>query len=355
MAVSLDHFVENLILSGLMSVDELAAFRESLPPDRQPQRAEDLVRELVLAERLTLFQAEKVCQGRIRGLVFDEYTVLDRLGTGGMGQVFKAEHHTMGRLVALKMLPPAMMDSPEAVRRFHREVRAAARLLHPNIVTAFDAREHDGICCLVMEYVDGQDLASLVKEEGPLRTAAAVDCILQAARGLHYAHGEGVVHRDIKPSNLLVDKRGTVKILDLGTARIFDECEDAADRLSQSDPVLGTCDYMAPEMADDAAATDRRADIYSLGCTLFRLLTGDPPFPRGSTIEILLAHREAPIPSLSDERGDVSDGLDAACRKMLAKNPNDRQQSMGEVIEALEQAMAVYGIPQGGKGLGMRG
>jgi len=340
MPLSLDHFIENVILSGLMSVDELAVFQGSLPPERQPRSPQDLARELILAGKLTRFQAEKVYQGKTRGLVFDEYTILDRLGAGGMGQVYRAEHHTMGRIVALKMLPPKMMDSPEAVRRFQREVRTAARLLHPNIVTAFDAREHDGVYCLVMEYVDGQDLATLVKENGPMPVESAVECILQAARGLEYAHGENVVHRDVKPSNLLVDKKGTVKILDMGLARVFGAPDQGSgDRLTGSGQMMGTCDYLAPEQAENTRTADCRADVYSLGCTFFRLLTGSPPYTGDSMLKILLAHREAPIPSLCDDRGDVSPQLDAVCRKMLAKRPEDRYQSMTEVIAALETCM----------------
>jgi serine/threonine protein kinase len=220
MPVTLEQFVHNLTASGLMSAEQVAAIQQTLPADKRPQNAEELGKFLVHLGNLTAYQAGAVWQGRIKGLVFDEYIVLDKLDEGGMGVVLKAWHRHMERLVAVKTLPAAVMKSPDAVQRFYHEVKAAARLSHPNIVAAYDAREHEGSHYLVMEYVEGKDLAALIREHGPLPVPQAVDCILQAARGLDYAHKQGIIHRDIKPSNLLVDRSGTVKVLDMGLARI---------------------------------------------------------------------------------------------------------------------------------------
>ena len=340
MAITLGQFVQNLVRSGLFSADELSAFEESLPPEKRPKDAQGLARELVQAKRLTKYQAAAVYQGRTRGLVFGEYVVLDKIGAGGMGQVLKARHRTMERIVALKVLAQRAMASPEAVDRFRREVKAAAKLEHPNIVIAHDAGEADGIHFLVMQYVDGQDLAAIVKQRGPLPVAEAVDYTIQAAKGLEYAHTQGVIHRDIKPGNLLLSREGTVKILDMGLARVGEDggAMDAtgAERLTETGQVMGTCDYMAPEQAEDTHAADHRADIYSLGCTLYRLLTAKPPYSGKTTIQLLLAHREAPIPSLSAARPDAPRELEAVFQKMMTKQPADRYQSMTEVIADLE-------------------
>jgi len=347
-AVTIEQFVGNLVQSGLMSADEVSAFEQGLPVQKQPHDAQMLARELVAAGKLTKYQAQLVYQGRPKGLVFGEYTVLDKLGQGGMGVVLKARHRKLGRVVAVKVLPPAAMKSPDAVKRFYREVAAAGRLVHPNIVTAYDAGENEGIHYLAMEYVDGKDLASVVKERGPLEVKQALDCVLQAAKGLEYAHGEGVIHRDIKPGNLLLDKKGNVKILDMGLARVALAAgtdDPGSERLTQSGQVMGTCDYMAPEQAEDTRKADHRSDIYSLGCTLYRLLTGKVPYSGDSLVQVLLAHQNAPVPSLRAARPDVPEDVDALFQKMMAKRPADRYQSMGEVIADVESCLGSSSRP----------
>jgi formylglycine-generating enzyme required for sulfatase activity len=340
--VDLEQFVQHLTESGLLSAAEVSSLQEHLPPDRRPRDAEGLAHELIQAQRLTRYQAQAVYQGKTKGLVFGEYRVLDKLGQGGMGVVLKAEHRRMQRVVAVKMLSAATMKSPQAIERFYREVKAAARLEHPNIVTAYDAGEHEGVHYLVIQFIDGQDLGAIVKQRGPLPLAQAIDCILQAARGLQYAHEQGIIHRDIKPANLLVDARGTVKILDMGLARIAGLAEDGdGDRLTQSGQVIGTCDYMAPEQAMDTRRADARADVYSLGCTLYRLLTGEMLYPGDTLMNVFLAHQQAPIPSLTARRADVPPPLDAVFQKMVAKRPEDRYPSMTDVIAALQQCTSV--------------
>lgn len=286
-------------------------------------------------------RAEAVGGGGAQELVLGNYVLLEKLGEGGMGQVYKARHRRLDRVVAIKTLRSELDCSREAISRFQREVRAAARLSHPNIVVAYDANESGGIPFLVMEYVDGQDLSSLVRGQGPLSVATAVDYLLQAARGLEYAHRQGVLHRDIKPSNLIVDRSGTLRILDMGLARIEATESGGDSSLTDSGQLLGTVDYLSPEQALDARQVDARADIYSLGCTLHYLLLGKPPYEGDTAAKLILAHREQDIPSLRASRPDVPDWLDALFQSMLAKEPEGRPQTMGEVIAALQTHAAV--------------
>ena len=349
-APSLEQYQTLLAESGLLSRDEIRRFLNDLPPDSRPKDAQALAKALVRAEKLTKFQAAAVYQGQIKELVLGEYEILDKLGQGGMGVVLLARHRRMERLAAVKVLPKATMKSATAVDRFYREARAAARLAHTNIVSAYDASEKDGTHYLVMEYVDGEDLAQISRRCGPLPVDAAVDYMIQAARGLQYAHEQGVVHRDIKPANLLVDRNDTVKILDMGLARLHSVSEAEAteqDRLTQSGQVMGTCDYMAPEQAEDTHGADHRADIYSLGCSLYRLLTGESPYKGDTLIKILMAHRDEPIPALREKRPDVPGELESVFEKMMAKRPEDRYQSMAEVIAALEHCLVGASVAAG--------
>lgn len=350
MPTTLKQFTANLLASGLMSADEWRAFRAQLPTD-SPPNPETLLEELVRQAKLTRYQATRILEGKPHGLILGNNIILDRIGAGGMGEVFKAEHRRMKRLVVVKLLHPELTKSEMALRRFQREVEAAAKLTHPNIVTAFDADEANGIHFLVMEYVDGVDLGSLVSSEGVLDIAVALDFMIQAARGLAYAHGQGVVHRDIKPSNLLVDTAGVVKVLDLGLARIdsaFPKRGDALDEeegLTQANQIIGTVDYMAPEQAERSARVDRRADIYSLGCTLHRLLVGHPPYQGDSVIEKLLAHRTQPIPSLRASRPDASEHLDQVFQRMIAKTPDERYATMEDLLVDLERCLKELRAP----------
>ena len=274
---------------------------------------------------------------RLEGEILGNYVLLEPLGAGGMGRVHKARHRLMKRLVALKVLSPELLRSAGARARFRREVEAAARLTHPNIVAAYDAGEADRRDFLVMEYVEGQNLSELVRRDGPLPVGKALEYLAAAARGLAFAHAAGVVHRDVKPANLLVDANGVVKVLDMGLARLpLDEAEAGDAGLTSSGVVMGTAAYMAPEQAADTRRADQRSDIYSLGCCLHFMLTGLPPYEGQTPMETLFAHRERPIPSLCEARPDCPPPVDALFRKMLAKRPEDRPASMTAALAELE-------------------
>ncbi len=333
MAVAVETVVKQLTELGIVAPSRLGAF---VPPNAQPKDGEALLSELLKQNLLTRFQAAQVAAGKAKSLILGNYMLLDKLGSGE-GQVFKAEHRRLKRVVALKMLPAAMLKDATAVARFQREVEAAAKLRHTNIVAADDADEANGIHFLVTEYVDGRDLASLVNENGPLRMAKAANYIQQAARGLEYAHNQGVIHRNIKPANLLLGKDGVVKILDMGLARIETGGNEATQsELTRTGMVMGTVDFMAPEQAMSARQADARADIYSLGISLYYLIAGKVAYEGKSLMTKFLAHRDAPIPSLQAAQEAVPNELDAIFKRMVAKNVEDRYQSMAEVIRALE-------------------
>jgi serine/threonine protein kinase len=268
-----------------------------------------------------------------RGL--GRYEILGRLGEGGMGTVYKARHTELGKVVALKVLPAGRMDEVR-VARFKNEIRAIGRLDHPNIVAAHDAGEFRGVHFLAMDFVEGMDLARVVERHGRLPVADGCEVVRQAALGLQHAFERGLVHRDIKPSNLMLAHGGRVQVLDLGLARSF--ADAAADTLTVKGMLLGSADYLAPEQWEHAHAADTRADIYGLGCTLYHLIAGRPPFAgesQQSVLQKMRAHLETPPSPIRQLRPDVPAGLAAVLDRMLAKGPADRFQSPAEVAEAL--------------------
>jgi eukaryotic-like serine/threonine-protein kinase len=273
------------------------------------------------------------------------YRVLGLIGAGGMGAVYKAEHRLMERLVALKVINPALVSSPAALERFEREVKTAAKLSHPNIVVALDAEQAGDLHYLVMEFVEGLSLDRLVASKGPLQPNFAARIIYDTALGLQHAHEKGMIHRDIKPQNLMRQRDGVIKILDFGLARLATqawqsspaalEAAERAEDATRAGALLGTPDYIAPEQASDAHLADIRADIYSLGCTLYFLLTGEPPFPGGTVLDKVHAHQTCTPTPIRLRRPDVPAELAEILERMLAKNPADRFARPADLAKAL--------------------
>lgn len=264
------------------------------------------------------------------------YELIAELGEGGMGQVFKARHKMMKRTVALKTIRPELINHPEAVKRFAKEARAAARLSHPNIVTAFDAEQCGDLNMLVMEFVEGEAINMLVNKCGPLPFEKAVDYACQAAEGLQHAHERKMIHRDIKPQNLMLANDGVIKILDFGLSKFRSdltcgETDSVVDEtvLTLHNTSLGTEGYIAPEQAADARSVDIRSDIYSLGCTLFFMLTNRPPY-FGAPPDDPTA-----VPDVTRFREDLPRGLPPVLEKMMAPDPEHRYATPADVVEAL--------------------
>lgn len=336
--VDRDTFLQNLRISKLLTnqqfrvaVDKLGSVRDS----------REMAKALASWKLLTKFQARMLLVGRNSGFFIGPYRILDQLGQGGMGRVYKAVHQTMNRTVALKVLSPSLLNTERAHRLFQREVEAAAQLHHPNIVMAFDANESAGRHYLAMEYVDGPNLELYVRKNGPLPVGLACEVIFQAANGLAHAQERGMVHRDIKPANLLMQQEPgaeviQVKILDFGLAR-FHKVEQDTSRSIETphNTVMGTPDFVSPEQARSLHDVDIRADLYSLGCTFYYLLTGKVPFPGGNTVDKLIRHTSE-IPELvEDLRKGIPKAVANIVRKLMEKDREDRYQTPDEVMDAL--------------------
>jgi serine/threonine protein kinase len=333
-----EQFLDGLRKSKLVDGKRLDAFVESASAS-MPDNPRELAQQLVRQGLLTPWQVNQLLAGKWKGFLLagEKYKLMDRLGAGGMGQVFLCEHRRMKRLVALKILPVDKLKDDDSARdRFDREARAAAALDHPNIVRAYDSDADGKFHFLVMEFVDGASLQEIVKKHGPLDINRACHYIADAARGLQHAHESGWVHRDIKPGNLLIDRSGTIKILDMGLARLFSDDTDNLTKRYEKDAVLGTADYLAPEQATHSSDVDVRADIYSLGATFYYLLTGRSPFDDGTVTQKLIWHQTRQPDSVRALRPEVPKELEAVIAKMMAKKPVHRYQEPSAVIAALE-------------------
>ena len=304
-----------------------------------------LTKELKRRGWLTDYQVDHILQGRVRELRVGHYRIRDRLGEGAVSQVYEAFDTRHPRTVALKVIRPELVTNREAVSRFRREIDAVSRLNDPNIVKAYDANLDGDTLYYAMEYVEGIDLAQLVNQSGPLAIRLACEYILQAASGLQHADERGLVHRDIKPANLIVtispgsggNGREVVKIVDLGLARLYRAPgqPDSGHNLTKEGIMIGTADYMAPEQARSPRTVDIRADIYSLGCTFYFLLTGQPPFPGKSLMQKLIDHQQGIASPVEFIRPAVPRALTLVVKKMIAKNLDHRYQTPEEVAEAL--------------------
>ncbi len=319
--------------SGLLSEEKLAAAVVAWP-DETIALPDALPRSMMDSGLLTQWQMDQLLRGKHKGFMLGKYKLLGLLGTGGMSSVYLAENPTINKRVAVKVLPVKRVEQTSFLARFEREARIAFQLGHQNIARAFDKEQMGSIHFIVMEYVEGIDLYEKVKEDGPLAVRDAALYIRQAALGLHYAHQEGLVHRDIKPANLILDRKGTIKILDLGLA--LEDDDESSLTKAYDEKILGTADYLAPEQARDSHKADRRSDIYALGCTLYYVLVGRAPFAQGKLAERIQSHLNKPPPNILEDRPDVPLTIAELYFRMMSKAPEARPQTAEEVADTLD-------------------
>jgi serine/threonine protein kinase len=335
----------NLVAPEALSqaIDEL----KQLNSGHLPEDAAEVGAFLIDRNLLTPWQTEKLFEQRHKGFFLGKHKLLGHLGSGGMSTVYLAEHTLMRRREAIKVLPGHRVEDSSYLDRFYREAIALQQLDHPNVVRVFDIGNNGGtppVHFMVMEYIEGQDLQRLVDATGVMPYVSAANYIAQAADGLDHAHAMGLIHRDIKPANLLVNPKGVVKILDLGLAKFEeDDAKKASLTVANDENVMGTADYLAPEQALDSHTVDSRADIYSLGCTFYFLLTGHPPFPDGTLPQRLMMHQTKEPPAITKDRPDAPPELIAICKKMMAKRTKDRYQTASELRDDLSNWLAAQG------------
>ncbi|MFM8274880.1 MAG: serine/threonine protein kinase [Gemmata sp.] len=335
---SVDELLQLIRKSGMVDEGKLSAYLQHRQlarglPDDPREFSDDLVNDGIL----TYFQAEQFLLGKWRGFTIGKFKLLERIGVGGMGQVFLCEHMFMKRRVAVKVLPPAKAEQPAALGRFYREARAAGSLDHTNIIRTHDIDQDGNLHFIVMDYVDGPNLLDVVKKFGPLDITRAVSYIRQAALGLDYAFRNKLIHRDVKPGNILIDRKGVARILDMGLARFLNDHSDQLTIKYDDKIVLGTADYVAPEQVANSHSVDIRADVYGLGATFYFLLAGHPPFPTGTVSQKLLWHRTKEPTPVVLIRPEVPEAVAAIIGKMMAKDPKARYQTPAQVVAELEQ------------------
>ena len=321
--------------SGLLDLQSLTACWDGIPPDKREaveHLDRRLARQAVRLNQLTLWQAQQLLAGRTSGFRVDRYLLLDLIGHGGMGRVYLARDTRLNRLVALKILAPERMNNPRAIARFQREARVGAQLQHENLVRIYDFGESSGRYFLVMEYIEGKTVGSLIMSQGAMPPPTAARLAQQIALGLEHAHRKGLIHRDVNPYNVLVTHEGIAKLADLGLA--IDLAEE--ERVTREGATVGTFDYVAPEQARHSHSADIRSDIYSLGCTIYHMISGRVPFPSPSLPEKLFAHQAMEPEPLGRLVPSVPPGLVEVVQRMMRKLPEDRYATPLQVAQALE-------------------
>jgi eukaryotic-like serine/threonine-protein kinase len=334
-------FWQAALLSGLMDADALNACWNAIPAGKKEAQEHidrRLARQAVQTSAVTLWQAQQLLAGRTSGYKVDRYVLLDLIGQGGMGRVYLARDTRLNRRVALKILSPERMSNPRAIARFQREGRVGAQLQHENLVRIYDFGESLGRYYLVMEFIEGKTIGTLLSEQGPMPPSTAARLVRQVALGLEHAHRKGLIHRDVNPYNILVTHDGTAKLADLGLAIDLAEHE----HVTRDGATVGTFDYVAPEQARYSHAADIRSDIYSLGCTLYHMLTGQVPFPVPSLPEKLFSHQTVEPVALEQLVGDLPDGFGDVVRRMMRKGPDDRYATPLQVAQALESFIGAH-------------
>ena len=326
-------FLRLLDRSGIVDDDRLKDTLAKLSEQAAGQTigTPQLTSHLVDAGLITQWHAEKLLAGKYKGFFLGKYKLLGHLGTGGMSSVYLAEHKISGNRRAIKVLPRKRVSDQSYLDRFYREGKAAASLDHPNVVRIYDICNENDTHYMVMEHVKGKDLYAIVKAGGPLPINDAVEYIAQACTGLQHAHQRGMVHRDIKPANLLRTDDGEIKLLDLGLALFSLDDDEESLTVLYNEKVMGTADYLSPEQAVNSHEVDHRADIYSLGCTLYYLLTGHPPFPKGTLAQRIAMHQSKQPDDVRVSRADCPESLVSICLTMMHKNPDGRYQSAEEM------------------------
>jgi serine/threonine protein kinase len=334
---TVSEFVEELRKTKLLKPAQIDELVRILQP-RYPDTA-GLAKDLVRRGWLTVYQVNQLYQAQGQQLILGPYQITDYLGKGGVSQVFKAWHTGRNCVVALKVINAELLAKPEAVARFQREMRIVTQLSHPNIVLAYDDTPIGVTHFYAMEFIEGTDLNKLVQLNGPLPVDQACDAVRQVALGLQHAHEKGLIHRDIKPANIVrLGETTQIKILDMGLARLRQTPggAGAVDVLTVRGAMMGSPDYISPEQARDASSVDIRADIYSLGCTLYFLLVGQVPYEGRSVLDKIAKHMNNPVPQASASRKQVPQALSDLAVRMMAKKPDERPQTPAEVATALE-------------------